>query len=138
MLANDCTYRACEFFTFYDHSYIFVTILPWWQFRFFYPCDFCGDDYLEYIPYCSGKGLLCANTRMKSMGSEIDEENNFIMPEALESPDVIGDILKPPPMNCIAACRLETNDIDMSFAPYPQQEVFFYQKAFCNTASHIR
>ena len=75
---------------------------------------------------------------MKSMGSDVDEENNFIMPEALEDPNVIGDILKPPPMNCIAACKLETNDIDMSYARYPQKKVFFHQKAFCNTASHIR
>ena len=117
---------------------IFVTILPWWKSRFFNPCNDCGDDYIEFIPYCSGKGLLCANTRMKSMGSDIDEENSFIMPEALEDPNVIGDILKPPPMKCIAACRIEINNIEMSFARYPQKQVFFYQKAFCNTASHIR
>ena len=94
---------------------------------------------MKHIEYCSGKGLLCANTRLKSLGSDdVDKENDFIMPEALENPNTIGNILKPPPRKCLAACRIESNSIEMSFAPYPQQEVFFYQKAFCNTASHIR
>ena len=92
---------------------------------------------MEFLDYCSGKGLLCANTRMKSMGSEIDEENNVIAPEALENPDLIGNIPKPKAMNCLTGCKEQTNAIDLSFAPYPQREVFFYQKTFCRTASHI-
>jgi hypothetical protein len=75
---------------------------------------------------------------MKSMGSDvIDEENNVIAPEELENPDLIGNIPKPKAMNCLAGCEEQTNAIEMSFAPYPQREVFFYQKTFCRTASHI-
>ena len=76
---------------------------------------------------------------MKSMGSEVvDEENDYIMPEALKSPNAIGDILKPPPMNCIPGCRVQANAVEMSYANYPKQKTFYYQKDFCYLASHIR
>lgn len=97
------------------------------------------DEYLPFIPICSGKMLHCANTRMKSLGMEwpISKENNIIMPEALESPDMIGDISKPDQVNCIPSCTVQDNNNQMSFAPYPQRGNFFYQRTFCEVASHI-
>ena len=50
-------------------------------------------DYLAYIPMCSGEKLLCANTRMKSIGmKKVQFDNNIIVSEALENPDMIGNI----------------------------------------------
>ena len=75
---------------------------------------------------------------MKSMGKQnISDENNVVMSEALESPDMIGNISKPDPIKCIPACAVQENNNQMSFAPYPQRENFFYQKTFCDVASHI-
>ena len=62
----------------------------------------------------------------------------MVMPEAKKNPDMIGKIEKPPPMKCIPGCKVQTNAIEMSFAPYPQREIFFHKKTFCNLASHIR
>ena len=56
------------------------------------------------------------------------------MPEALESPEMIGNISKPKPIKCIPACKVQENNNQMSFAPYPQRENFFYQKLFCDVA----
>ena len=36
--------------------------------RFWDECVYCDDGYAAFIPYCTGKGLHCANTRLKSMG----------------------------------------------------------------------
>ena len=107
--------------------------------RFWFECFNCDIDYYsEFIPHCTGEGLYCANTRMKSIGlRKMKKENDVVMPEALESPDMIGNISKPKPIKCIPACKVQENNNQMSFAPYPQRENFFYQKLFCDVASHI-
>ena len=87
---------------------------------------------------CSGEKLLCANTRMKSIGmKKIALKNDVIMPEAKENPNMIGNISKPDPINCLPACKVQDNDYAMSSAPYPQRGTFFYHKTFCYIASHI-
>ena len=107
--------------------------------RFWFECFNCDIDYYsEFIPHCTGEGLYCANTRMKSIGlRKMKKENDVVMPKALESPDMIGNISKPKPIKCIPACKVQENNNQMSFAPYPQRENFFYQKLFCDVASHI-
>ena len=98
-----------------------------------------SEDYLPFIPMCSGEKLHCANTRMKSfgMGFPIAVENDIIVQEAMESPNKIGNISKPAWIHCMPACEVQDNDNQMSFAPYPQHRNFFYQEEFCEVASHI-
>ena len=97
--------------------------------RFYVGCDGCDSNYFDFLEYCTGKGLHCANARMESLGlGEISEENDIIVPEALKSPTLIGKISKPDKINCIPACRIQENTNQMSYAPYPQLENFFYQK----------
>ena len=87
---------------------------------------------------CYGEKLLCANTRMKSIGmKKIASENDVVMPEAKDNPNIIGNISKPDPINCLPACKVQDNDYAMSSAPYPQRGTFFYHKTFCYIASHI-
>ena len=96
------------------------------------------EEYLEFIPMCSGEKLLCANTRMKSLGMpKVSFANSVIVSEALENPKMIGNIPKPDSIKCRPACEVQDNKNQMSFAPYPQRGNFFYQKAFCHLASHI-
>ena len=96
------------------------------------------EDYLDYIPVCFGEKLHCANTRAKSMGMKmVATENNIIVPEAMKNPNFIGNISKPDPIHCMPGCTVQENNNQMSFAPYPQLGNFFYQKTFCNMASHI-
>ena len=97
------------------------------------------EYYLPFIPRCSGEKLHCANTRMKSlgMGFPIAKENDTIMPEAEDSPNKIGNISKPAHIGCMPACEVQNNKNQMSYAPYPQLRNFFYQKTFCEVASHI-
>ena len=96
------------------------------------------EEYLKFIPMCSGEKLLCANTRMKSLGmKKIPFENNKIVTEAIENPNMIGNISKPDSIECMPGCTVQENRNQMSFAPYPQRRNFFYQKTFCNVASHI-
>ena len=94
--------------------------------------------YLVHIPVCLGEKLLCANTRAKSLGMKmVASENNVTVPEAMKNPNFIGNISKPEPIHCMPACAVQENNNQMSFAPYPQLGNFFYQKSFCQVASHI-
>ena len=96
------------------------------------------QEYLEFIPMCSGKKLHCANMRMKSLGMPIiDFANDVDVPEAHQNPNMIGNISKPDWIICRPACEVQQNKNQMSFAPYPQRGNFFYQKTFCYLASHI-
>ena len=95
-------------------------------------------DYLTHIPVCFGEKLHCANTRAKSMGMKmVATENNVTVPEAVKTPNFIGNISKPDPIHCMPGCTVQENINQMSFAPYPQLGNFFYQKKFCHMASHI-
>ena len=98
-----------------------------------------NEEYLPFIPICSGHKLYCANTRMKSlgMGFPIAEENDVIMQEAMDSPNKIGNISEPANITCRPACEVQENKNQMSYAPYPQRRNFFYQATFCEVASHI-
>ena len=98
----------------------------------------CYEDYSSYIPFCTGEGLYCANTRMKSIGlGKIPKEYDVVMPEAMKSPGMIGNISKPDPIKCIPSCNVQENNNQMSSVPYPHRGNFFYQKTFCDAASHI-
>ena len=109
-----------------------------WNCRCMPSFGYVGADYLAYIPMCSGEKLLCANTRMKSIGmKKVQFDNNIIVSEALENPDMIGNISKPDSIECMPGCTVQENRNQMSFAPYPQRGNFFYQKTFCKVASHI-
>ena len=95
-------------------------------------------DYLALIPVCFGEKLHCANTRSKSMDMEmVATENNVTVPEAIKTPNFIGNISKPDPIHCMPGCTVQENNNQMSFAPYPQLGNFFYKKTFCLAASHI-
>ena len=64
-------------------------------------------EYFTFIPFCTGTNLQCANTRAKSLGMEkIIEENDVIMPEALMSPNKIGNISKPTSIDCLPSCKV--------------------------------
>ena len=52
-------------------------------------------------------------------------------------PEIITGISKPKPINCLPSCRFQDNYNQMSNAPYPQKQIFFYQKTFCDVASHV-
>ena len=54
-----------------------------------------------------------------------------------ENPEKIGNVSKPPYIECMPACQVQENANQMSFAFYPQMHNFFYQKKFCYVASHI-
>ena len=101
------------------------------------------EAYLPFIGPCSGINLYCANRKLQSLGLESSntKESDIIVPETLESPFMMGNvtnnITKPDPIKCVASCKLQENDSQMSFVPYPQIGNFFYQKEFCDVASHI-
>ena len=72
------------------------------------------------------------------MGMEsIVAENDIVIKEAVESPDKIGNILKPQATKCMPACKVQDYDNQISSVSYPQQDIFFHQKLFCDVASHI-
>ena len=100
--------------------------------------DSAVAEYTAFIPHCTGRKLFCANKRAKYMGMQnIFEENDTIMPEAKTNPNMIGNISKPDSTNCMPACFVQENNNQMSYAPYPEKQHFFYQKTFCDVASHI-
>ena len=47
------------------------------------------------------------------------------------------NITKPGHIKCISSCKLQDDNTQVSFFPYPQQSNFFYEKKFCDVASHI-
>ena len=94
-----------------------------------------AQEYFEVFPYCTGKGLFCANKRTELMGLKKNAEG--MLPEVLEKPEIIGGISKPKSINCLPSCRFQDNYNQMSNAPYPQKQIFFYQKTFCDVASHV-
>ena len=67
----------------------------------------------------------------------IQNEDDMMMPEAIESPNLIGNISKPEYFKCMPACTVQENQVHMSYGTYPQKANFFYQVTFCHVASHI-
>ena len=95
------------------------------------------DDYYD-MPRCRGENLYCANARKKSMGLQyVTMENDIVVHEAQENPDRIGNLSKPNAITCMPACKIQENPIQMSLASYPQYEIYFHQKSFCDVASRI-
>ena len=68
---------------------------------------------------------------------KIAKGNDIVFPEALEEPEIIAGISKPKSINCLPSCHFQDNYNQMSNAPYPQKQMFFYQKTFCDIASHV-
>ena len=90
------------------------------------------------IPRCRGEKLHCANARIKSIGMDsVSIENDIVVPEAKTSPDKIGNISRPNAVKCMPACKVQDNNNQISIAAYPQQDIFFHQKLFCDVASKI-
>ena len=105
-------------------------------------CYDCEDNQfhntMRMLPFCTGKNLYCANARMKSIGlRKMKKIDDIVVDEALENPNMIENITKPEPHNCLKGCFIQENKHKISSAPYPQRHVFFYQRSFCDVASHI-
>ena len=94
-----------------------------------------NPEYSKVFPLCTDKGLLCANNRIESMG--LKKINEGMLPEVLEKPEIFRGISKPKSINCLPSCHFQDNYNQMSNAPYPQKNMFFYQKTFCDVASHV-
>ena len=57
---------------------------------------------------CRGEKLHCANMRKKSLGMEsVAVENDIIVTEALENPDLIGNISRPKAVKCMPSCKVD-------------------------------
>ena len=96
------------------------------------------EEYLEFIPICTGQKLFCAKTWMKTLGMKNEKNESFAtVQEARENPNMIGNITKPDVIDCLPACQVQDNFNQMTYAPYPQEQNFFYQETFCSVASHI-
>ena len=91
------------------------------------------SEYSEYIPLCTGTKLSCANEKLRSISMSSPPSMQM-----LEKPTPIGNKTKPPPIECLQGCSMQGNTKEISFASYPEQKTFFNEKAFCDTASHIR
>ena len=81
---------------------------------------------------------------MRSMGLEnISEKNDIKMHEGIENLDIIGNLstgeitFKPASIKCLPRCRVQENNKQISTATYPQHNIFFFQKTFCDVASLI-
>ena len=96
---------------------------------------FFTQNLASLLPLCFGERLLCSNSIKKSMGMEIDA--NEITKDAKEKSGVFGNLLKPDPIKCMPACKVQYNYNQMSHALYPLHKTYFYQKNFCYVASHI-
>ena len=87
------------------------------------------------LDWCTGKELYCANTRLKSLGTK--KISMFKAPKPFGTYDIMENISKPASIQCLQNCKVQDNNNQLSFAPYPQKGTFFYQKSFCDVASHI-
>ena len=95
--------------------------------RYFPPC--IGCYFPKSILSCSGEKLACAIARENS--------KNITVPEALENPNRIENMTKPPELKCLGSCKIQTYPYTTSSVAYPQKENFFYQQEFCVAASHV-
>ena len=105
------------------------------------PSDFYNNyesnDYYNAItklPFCTGKGLYCANTRLKSLDTK---KTSMVALVPFDINDIMENISKPASIQCLQNCKVQDNNNQLSFAPFPQKGTFFYQKSFCDVASHI-
>ena len=108
-------------------------------------CTSCGSDDVYYnamktLPSCTGRGLFCANERMKFIGQDEEKtpkQRPIILPEANESPTLIGNVTRPLSIECLPGCLVQENHKLISTSLYPQKANFVYKKSFCDVASHI-
>ena len=95
-------------------------------------------SYSTFLEGCTSEKLRCANSIMNSFDLDGNERKNFSKdPEAIKSPEAIGNISKPISIRCMPGCREQENANQMSFARYPQIDSFFHQKTFCLVATHV-
>ena len=104
-----------------------------------YPLFSSYDPYMNFFGPCKGKNLYCANEVVKNMGfsSKSTNETEFKVQEALDNPDLIGNITKPKGKKCLPACHRQKNQVLISSIIFPPSESFFPQPYFCYVASHI-
>ena len=110
---------------------LFIWNLRYWSLG----CE--NEDYynaVNKLPWCTGKGLYCANTRLKSLGMK---KTSMVALVPFDTKDIMENISKPASIQCLQNCKVQDNNNHLSFAPYPQKGTFFYQKSFCDVASHI-
>ena len=79
--------------------------------------------------------MYCANSHLKAIGSK--QKSAVLVPEAERSPNKIGNLSRPNPIECLPGCTVQENKNQISSTLYPQREIFYYQKIFCYLASHI-
>ena len=79
--------------------------------------------------------MYCANSHLNALGSK--KNSTVLVPEAERSPNRIGNLSRPNPIECLPGCTVQENKNQISLTVYPQREIFFYQTTFCNVASHI-
>ena len=101
----------------------------------------CIPEFYGYrvgnLPYCRGKKLFCAKEKIHNMGFGKSTENGMIVDEAIENPNTIGNLTKPPSIQCLPSCFIQKNTYQITTAQYPTKKVFFQQQSFCDVASHI-
>ena len=64
------------------------------------------DKLSGILQYCTGEKLFCANEIITDM-ERIKEDQNKTVREALEAPDMIGNISKPAKIQCLPGCTGE-------------------------------
>ena len=100
----------------------------------------CSSITLKYlIIYCTGKRLFCAKARKNEVHGfgRNSQKNDIIIPDPYFANGKIESTSKPPPIDCLARCRVQENNKHLSSASYPQKSLFFYQTTFCDVASVI-
>ena len=79
-----------------------------------------------------GEKLDCANKEIGSVyeGKPVENGTSYNL-------EKIGNLSKAKLIDCLPSCKVQKLDKEMSFALYPHKYNFFFQKTFCQTASHI-
>ena len=110
----------------------------YWNCRCF-PLFSTYDSYMDFLGPCKDKSLYCAREITKGMGflSANNTDSDFAVQEALDNPDMIGNISKPEAKTCRPRCDTQENYNIMSPVQFPPNQGFFSQPIFCYVASHI-
>lgn len=92
----------------------------------------------SFLDGCTGQNLKCANDILKIIGSQgYLKENVTKVPEAIDSPDIIGNVTRTDFIHCLPACKHQDNSVSMTTAKFPPNDNFVYKKYFCEVASHV-
>ena len=104
-----------------------------WECRCVPYLDLHNRYYLEFLPWCTGKGLHCLTKKLETINIEQNSEETGVTNNTM-----IDNLTKPMAIKCLPDCQLQENTIEMSYAQYPQPKNFFYGRTFCEMASHLK